>query len=298
HEGSVTPDVCPEKTYCPTGSSNTTTCPAGSYCPVETPEPIVCPRGYYCPLGSSEPVACVLGTYCPEGSEIFTSCPLGWYGSLTSNNTLWSRDDACAECPPGTYGADPDRLVCDICPGGYVCLGTTITGTPTSAEEDGGFQCTVGHYCPEGSWEEIPCAAGSYNPEVGSSAASDCFVCPADHYQDQEGSAACLPCSSSSTSEANATECKCLGLNRAFQLSDGQCICRSGYEYYNEGGVLVSTVDGAIDCQPIVYERCYTGEALDADGICVSERWEDDCDSQCGEAGGTFYEHIGLCECH
>lgn len=92
-----TRQVCPETTYCPTGSSNTTTCPAGSYCPVETPEPIVCPRGYYCPLGSSEPVACVLGTYCPEGSEIFTSCPLGWYGSMTSNNTLWSRDDACAE---------------------------------------------------------------------------------------------------------------------------------------------------------------------------------------------------------
>lgn len=69
------------------------------------------------------------------------------------------------------------------------------------------------------------------------------------------------------------------------QLSDGQCICRSGYEYYNEGGVLVSTVDGAIDCQPIVYERCYTGEALDADGICVSERWDhestetDQCDA-------------------
>lgn len=37
--------------------------------------------------------------------------------------------------------------------------------------------------------------------------------------------------------------------------------------------MLVSTVDGAVDCQPIVYERCYTGEALDADGICVSERW-------------------------
>lgn len=64
------------------------------------------------------------------------------------------------------------------------------------------------------------------------------------------------------------------GSRLALQLSDGQCICRSGYEYYNEGGVLVSNVDGAIDCQPIVYERCYTGEALDADGICVSERWE------------------------
>eukprot|EP00752_Nemacystus_decipiens_P010330 g9202.t1 len=293
--GSVTPDSCQEATYCPSGSSNTTTCPAGSYCPVETANPIVCPVGYFCPLGSSEPIACVLGTYCPEGSAIYTSCPLGWQGIVNSNNTYESRDEACAECPPGTYGADPDRLVCDTCPGGYVCLGTTITATPTSIEEDGGFWCTKGHYCPEGSYEEIACAPGSYNSKNGSSAASDCIVCPADHYQDQEGSFSCLPCSSSSTSEANATACRCLGLNRAFQLSDGQCICKSGYEYYNEGGVLVSNVDGAIDCQPIVYERCYTGEALDADGICVSES---DCDAQCGDAGGTFFEHIGLCECH
>lgn len=87
------------------------------------------------------------------------------------------------QCPPGTYGADPDRLVCDTCPGGYICLGTTRTASPTSAEEDGGFRCTVGHYCPEGSWEEIACSPGSYNPEVGSSAASECLVCPADHYQ-------------------------------------------------------------------------------------------------------------------
>lgn len=88
---------CPESTYCPTGASNTTVCPAGFYCPVETDQPTVCPRGYYCPLASSEPIACVLGTYCPGGAEIFTSCPLGWYGSLASNNTLWSRDEACAE---------------------------------------------------------------------------------------------------------------------------------------------------------------------------------------------------------
>ncbi|CAM9787208.1 unnamed protein product, partial [Laminaria digitata] len=199
------------------------------------------------------------------------------------------------QCPPGTYGTDPDRLVCDPCTGGYVCLGTTSSATPTSIDDDLGFMCTVGHYCPEGSWQERTCSAGSYNSRTGSSSVEACIACATDHYQDQAGSSSCLPCSSSSTSETNATECECLGLNRAFQLSDGQCICRSGYEYYNEGGVLVSTVDGAIDCQPIVYERCYTGEALDADGDCLSES---DCDVECGDVGGTFYEHIGLCECH
>lgn len=23
-----------------------------------------------------------------------------------------------------------------------------------------------------------------------------------------------------------------------------------------------------------------------------------DCDAHCGNLGGTFYEHLGLCECH
>jgi len=97
HPSDPTPQSCPETTYCPVGSSNTTTCPAGSYCPVETTEPIVCPRGSYCPLESSQPIGCVLGTYCPEGSAIYTSCPLGWQGIVNSNNTYESRDEACAE---------------------------------------------------------------------------------------------------------------------------------------------------------------------------------------------------------
>lgn len=36
----------------------------------------------------------------------------------------------------------------------------------------------------------------------------------------------------------------------------------------------MSTIDGSVDCQPIVYDRCYTGEALDADGDCLSERYD------------------------
>lgn len=58
----------------------------------------------------------------------------------------------------------------------------------------------------------------------------------------------------------------------SLQVSDGQCLCKSGHEFYDVQGTLVSTVDSASDCQPIVYERCETGEALDANGVCVSER--------------------------
>lgn len=87
------------------------------------------------------------------------------------------------QCPPGTYGTDPDRLVCDPCTGGYVCLGTTSSATPTSIDDDGGFMCTVGHYCPEGSSEERTCSAGSYNSQTGSSSVDACLACAIDHYQ-------------------------------------------------------------------------------------------------------------------
>ena len=127
------------------------------------------------------PWACFKG-FCTGRSNLlpFGVCCSPWLWCIRTPQTVTISK---RKCPPGTYGADPDRLVCDICPGGYVCLGTTITATPTSAEEDGGFLCTKGHYCPQGSYEEIACAPGSYNSKNGSSAASDCIVCPADHYQ-------------------------------------------------------------------------------------------------------------------
>lgn len=74
-------------------------------------------------------------------------------------------------------------MICEPCTGGYVCLGTTITATPESPEDDGGYVCPAGHYCPEGSSAEIACAAGSHNPLTGSEQASACVFCAADLYQ-------------------------------------------------------------------------------------------------------------------
>ncbi|CAM9294549.1 unnamed protein product, partial [Choristocarpus tenellus] len=291
-EGSTTTEVCPQGTYCETGSTNSTTCPPGFYCPIETSSPFICPQGYYCPLGSHEPTPCFLGSYCPEGAEIFTSCPLGWYGSLSSNNSLSTRNEACAECPPGTYGADPARLNCTICPSGYVCLGGTTTENPTSSSLHNGYLCPAGNFCPEGSSLEIPCPTGSHNPEEGSFETSACIACGDGFYQDHNGASFCLPCSSSSSSQAGSDGCNCLGLNRP---SDGQCICATGYEYYDESGALVSDLDGEVDCQPIVYDRCDTGEALGANGECISDSG---CYTSCGSAGGTLTTNLGVCECN
>lgn len=88
-----------------------------------------------------------------------------------------------SKCPPGTYGTDPNRLACNNCTAGYVCAGKTSSATPISVEEDGGYMCPAGHYCPEGSFAAIPCDAGSHNPLAGSSKASACVPCGADFYQ-------------------------------------------------------------------------------------------------------------------
>lgn len=47
-----------------------------------------------------------------------------------------------------------------------------------------------------------------------------------------------------------SVSCTCIGKNRAFQYSDGSCLCRTGFIYYNELDFKSSTSDSELDCQP------------------------------------------------
>ncbi|CAM9353846.1 unnamed protein product, partial [Chrysoparadoxa australica] len=277
-EASTAAIICPMGTYCPAGSLSATTCPEGFYCPVESAAPLLCPANYFCPLGSSEPTPCFLGAICEEGSSTYTYCPEGSIGQLSANNSYSSVAEACDSCPPGTFSDDPGLVDCKACTAGYTCLGGTITPTPLSEEDDRGYICPVGHYCPEGSSEPTPCPSGTYNPTTGGEDIDSCLPCNADFYQAETGYSSCLPCSASSTAMEGSSACTCKGLNRAFQASDGLCICDSGYEYWDETGQLVSDKDGTVDCQPIVFDRCAAGEILNAFGNCASDS---DCSAQC-----------------
>ena len=300
-EGGKLPRYCADPTkrvghFCPAGSGNMTVCPPGAYCPWAPPsaEPVTCPESYYCPQGSLAPRRCFNGTYCPEASEIYRWCPLGYHGAPDSNNTYGSIAEACEECPPGTHGTAPNRIGCDQCSPGYVCLGATSSATPLSRVADNGYKCPAGHYCPAGSTVEIECPKGHFNPDMGSSNISSCLPCEAGYYQDSTGSATCKSCSTSSTSlGSGSTECACLGLNRAFQPSDGYCTCDPGFEFYDEN-YNVQTGDGEVDCQPVVYERCSDSQVRDQTGECVDSG---DC-SQCGSNGGTYVPAVGACECN
>ena len=46
----------------------------------------------------------------------------------------------CTECPPGTYSTEAIIGDCPICPAGYVCLGDTISATPTDEAADKGYE--------------------------------------------------------------------------------------------------------------------------------------------------------------
>ena len=128
------------------------------------------------------------------------------------------------------------RSVQDCAPG-YVCLRGCRSASPSVMRIDLGYKCPKGHYCPQGSGSAVPCAAGSHNPKFQSSNGTDCLLCKESLYQHQEGQAECFSCSTSSISKPGSTHCSCLGLNRAFQTSDGFCICEPGFEFYDENFV-------------------------------------------------------------
>jgi hypothetical protein len=176
-----------------------------------------------------------------------------------------------------------------------VCTGGTRSAFPIDFIVDNGYRCPKGHYCPEGSFLPVACAAGSHNPDTMSSNHTDCRLCGENLYQHDEGQAECMSCSTSSTSTPGSALCDCIGLNRAFQTSDGFCICKPGFEFYDENFAKQSDEDGDVDCQPVVYSRCLDSEVRDLYGNC---RAADDCSLQCGEAGGKYVGRLGVCECN
>ena len=49
--------------------------------------------------------------------------------------------------------------------------------------------------------------------------------------------------------------CRCIGAKRAFQPSDGSCICQKGHVFFDEAQVE-STEDSKLNCQKLIFERC------------------------------------------
>ena len=68
-------------------------------------------------------------------------------------------------------------------------------------------------------------------------------------FNNRLGMEACRPCGSSARSGIGAPRCSCIGQQRAFQVSDGSCVCKSGFVFYDDVDVQRSEGNSDKDCQ-------------------------------------------------
>jgi hypothetical protein len=252
--GTRIPEVCKGGTYCPEGSISAINCPPGSYCPAMSAMAITCPAGYWCRGRSAEYQKCRSGYYCPEGSASEEPCPPGYYGSGNTNN--FDVASGCQACGRGLYSELATPNACLDCTPGYVCLGATSSRNPFSLEDQNGYMCPLGHYCPGGTYQERPCPPGTMGKYEGTVSLSECISCKVGTYNDLWGQGGCKRCGPTSTSEGYlATTCECVGKYRAFIKSSGSCLCKRGYRPVSNR----ENLDSLEDCEADIKTPCAAG---------------------------------------
>ncbi|XP_042566185.1 multiple epidermal growth factor-like domains protein 6 [Clupea harengus] len=259
---------CRASYQCPAGSAQETLCLAGFYCGPQTGEPPPCPLGYMCPQGShthsSPQQQCSFPFFCPVGSSAKLACP-GGFMPVNSTGLRASLESSCVPCQAGTYRpALASVLQCQPCPPGYHC--------PAGAESPSSHPCPAGYFCPPGSASPLPCPPGFYGNRTNLEAVEECQTCPASTFNHLPAQTACFPCGSSATSVQGSSSCSCIGRKRAFQPSDGSCLCQTGFVFYNQLDFKSSSADSRLDCQPEVSKRCGGGEvrlASSQECVCV-----------------------------
>ena len=79
-------------------------------------------------------------------------CPLGYKEFDGSPRATF--EDTCEPCLPGSYGADPNRALCQPCRAGVVCLAAATTDNPvsngSSLASSLGPNATNSYLCPPG----------------------------------------------------------------------------------------------------------------------------------------------------
>lgn len=170
-----------------------------------------CDAGFYCPAGALDPVACPNGTIVYTGFSTVIDLALGSYGINYSKPMLAtgaSTVATCQQCPPGFLCVDSILLECPVgfycpvgssephpCPTGLVSS-SSRAAAPTdclpcpagkyciynASSRRTAFDCTVGHYCPEGTITPLECPIGTFRPTTGAANVSDCHTCSGGYY--------------------------------------------------------------------------------------------------------------------
>ena len=201
--------ICDNGFHCPAGSPTARpfnfSCPVGHFCPENSSEPILCPEGTYnnqshssecfiCPPGfycvqGLLVARCSPGFFCPEGTGLdWISCPRGTYSNQFGLSTITD----CTPCDGGMYCSELNATTpTGNCDTGYFCetgnfrsdpnltiKNNSISDICNTTNAVGGI-CPVGHYCPEGSSQPLPCEAGTY---ANTTNLAVCLQCPPGYF--------------------------------------------------------------------------------------------------------------------
>ena len=127
---------------------------------------------------------------------------------------------------------------------------------------------------------------------------NQCTPCPENTYNHLYGQQSCRPCGPSSFANPGSSKCTCEGTNRAFQYSDGTCICQNGFVYYSLAEADESSLNDGADCLEIVNEDCVSGQVRDAlTRECVDPNAVECPNSICLDSDVYYNTDYGTCLC-
>jgi hypothetical protein len=251
-------------------------------------------------------VVCEAGKYGshPERSVCF-DCEPGFVcleGATYGNPDLWMNDGAGR-----TQSIDGNLTVNSVVYADLVALneapytGVGFNGSINGYPNTLSYQCPPGHYCPRQSPFPFPCPSGTYNGENRTGSLDGCLLCPAGTFNSKTAQRSCESCGSSASSAPGSVTCKCRGAHRNFNEGDKTCTCAPRYATREGATVIEDSVNGASDCQPIIYDNCAEGSTLSEFGDCLDDSgFFTLCSTYCpnGELASPYYNKgLGRCLC-
>jgi hypothetical protein len=271
-EGSTEPLMCPAGTYGERDGLGTPQCSGPCFLGYSCPpgslkgDAVPCPPGRFGgSRGLSDPLCsgpCAAGAYCgaASSSAVVALAPPGYYAAEGASEP--------SPCPRGRFGAT-SGLSTPGCSG--PCDGGTLGLSPASAISTCGGACPRGHFCPPGSTEPTPCAAGTASAEPG--LASSCPTCALGFVALDAGSVSCVHCPRGSVAPS-PTSCVRCPLHTVGNFSHCNA-CAPGH--WCDGTDVYKCYDTAPHCLGRACEDGYTGPLC---GVCERGFYRAD-------AGGT-----------
>ena len=198
------PAVCATNNYSNAGASACTPCDSDYANSGDTAEShagvasckVTCPAGQY--VATANAACSDVGTgYYRSGEETVSQGNKGTRKACNALNAFYTASDSGRDAATD-------------------CFGTTTGGNYIATSKAGQVTCAAGGYCAGGSkvyYEKTggrtACAAGTANPNTGSSASSACVTCAAGKYNTTEGNTSCSTCPANSycTGGTNKTAC-------------------------------------------------------------------------------------------